>query len=104
MKHWRAPTVSAGRPLAWLVAAPTIPVTEPEQEAPDSTGSDTMRAYLVTTRGLVGLLAAAHLVITILESSRLAPAPWFVVQGRGIGALAGGLSIWAWGLFRASTR
>jgi hypothetical protein len=50
-----------------------------------------VKAYLVTTGCLFGLLALAHLVMTVLEWSRLAADPWFVVQGPGIGALAAGL-------------
>jgi hypothetical protein len=63
-----------------------------------------VKAYLVTTGSLFGLLAAAHLVRTVLEWPRLAADPWFVVQGPGIGALAAGLSLWAWRLLWASGR
>jgi hypothetical protein len=66
-----------------------------------------MKAYLVTTGILFGLLAAAHLLRTITELSRLARDPGFIVQGPGIGLLAGALSFWAWRLFlraRAASR
>jgi hypothetical protein len=63
-----------------------------------------MKTYLVTTGCLFALLALAHLVLTIQGWSRLTTDPWFVVQGPGIGALAGGLSFWAWRLLWASTR
>jgi hypothetical protein len=63
-----------------------------------------VKAYLVTTGCLFGLLALAHLVLAILEWPRLAADPWFVVQGPGIGALAAGLSFWAWRLLWTSAR
>jgi hypothetical protein len=63
-----------------------------------------MKAYLITTGMLFGLLAAAHLWLTITEWSRLATDPWFVVQAPGIGILAATLSIWAWRLLWASAR
>jgi hypothetical protein len=63
-----------------------------------------MKAYLITTGMLFGLLAAAHLWLTITEWSRLAADPWFTVQAPGIGVLAATLSIWAWRLLWASTR
>ena len=58
-----------------------------------------MKAYLMTTGGLFGLLAAAHVWRVIAE--------WpLVVTDRGadieaaIGVVAAALCVWAWRLFR----
>jgi hypothetical protein len=63
-----------------------------------------MKAYLITTGVLFGLLALAHLVRTVAESSRLASQPGFWVEGPGIGLVAAALSLWAWRLLWVSTR
>ena len=63
-----------------------------------------MKAYLVTTGTLFSLLALLHVVLTISEWWRLAADPWFVLQGPRIGAVAGGLSFWAWRLLWGSAR
>jgi len=60
-----------------------------------------MRAYLITTGALFALLAAAHLVLTLTQLQRLVDQPGFIVEGPGIGALAGALAIWAWRLRRS---
>jgi hypothetical protein len=61
-----------------------------------------MKAYLITTGILFGLLAAAHVARTIAEWSRLLRDPGFIVQGPGIGLVAAALSFWAWRLLRRS--
>jgi len=61
-----------------------------------------MKAYLITTGMLFGVLASAHLLRTIGEWSRLATDPWFVLEGPTIGIAAGALSFWAWRLLRLS--
>jgi hypothetical protein len=63
-----------------------------------------MKPYLITTGTLFALLAFLHLVLTIMEWSRLATDPWFVLQGPGIGVVAAVLCFWAWRLLWASTR
>lgn len=63
-----------------------------------------MRAYLITTGAIFGLLALLHLALTVSHWPRLAEDPGFIVQGPGIGAVAAALSIWAWRLLRASPR
>jgi protein-S-isoprenylcysteine O-methyltransferase Ste14 len=65
---------------------------------------DSMKAYLITTGILFGLIALAHLVRTITEWSRVAEEPWFILQGPGLGVLAAALCYWAWRLLRASAR
>jgi hypothetical protein len=60
-----------------------------------------MKAYLLTTLSLFGLVALAHLLRTIAEWSRLATDPWFVVEGPLLGVAAGALCCWAWHLYRS---
>ncbi len=59
-----------------------------------------MRRYLITTGLLFALLAAAHLLRTIAEWSRLATDPGFILEGPGIGLFAAALGVWAWRLLR----
>ena len=59
-----------------------------------------MRPYLITTGLLFALLAAAHLLRTIAEWSRLATDPGFILEGPGIGLFAAALGVWAWRLLR----
>lgn len=61
-----------------------------------------MRAYILTTGALFGLLALAHLFRTIAESPRLASDPWFILEGPGIGIAAAGICVWAWRVLRPS--
>lgn len=61
-----------------------------------------MKAYLLTTGALFALLALAHLLRTIAEWPRLASDPWFLLEGPGIGIVAGALCVWAWRLLRLS--
>ena len=63
-----------------------------------------MKAYLITTGSLFGVLAVAHLLRTIVEWRRLAVDPWFFLEGPGIGIVAGAVAIWAWRLLRRSPR
>ena len=63
-----------------------------------------MKAYLITTGILFGLLAVAHVVRTIMEWSRLATDPGFIVEGPGIGLVAAALCFWAWRLLRVPSR
>jgi hypothetical protein len=59
-----------------------------------------VRAYLATTGLLFALLALAHLLRSIAESSRFATDPWFILEGPGIGIAAAAICVWAWRLFR----
>lgn len=61
-----------------------------------------MKAYLLITGSLFGLLAVAHFLRTIVEWSRLAAEPGFIVEGPGIGVIAAALCFWAWRLLRLS--
>ena len=51
-----------------------------------------MKAYVVTTGALFGLLVVAHVWRALAEGPRIATDPWFIL----ITALAGGLCLWAW--------
>jgi hypothetical protein len=59
-----------------------------------------MKAYLITTGSIFGLLAGAHLLRTVAEWRRLATDPGFLVEGPAIGLLAGAICFWAWRLLR----
>ena len=61
-----------------------------------------MKAYLLITGLLFALIATAHLLRTIAEWSRLTVDPWFLLQGPGLGLVAGGLTFWAWRLLRTT--
>jgi hypothetical protein len=61
-----------------------------------------MKPYLMTTGSIFALLAAAHVLRTIAEWSRLGTDPWFILEGPGIGLVAAALCIWALRLLRLS--
>jgi hypothetical protein len=63
-----------------------------------------LRAYLVTTGTLSGLIAVAHLARTITEAQRLASDPWFYLDGPGLGLVAAALSLWACRLLRRAPK
>jgi uncharacterized membrane protein len=50
-----------------------------------------MKAYVITTGAVCGLLALAHVWRAIEEGSHLATDPWFLL----ISVAAGALSLWA---------
>jgi hypothetical protein len=61
-----------------------------------------MRAYLLTTGALFGLLAVTHLLRLVLEPGHtLAADPWFVGVNGAMIAVGGALAVWAWRLLRA---
>ena len=59
-----------------------------------------MKAYVMTTGAVFGLLTVAHLWRIIEEGAYLARDPWFV----GFTVAAAALGLWAWRLLRPSTR
>lgn len=59
-----------------------------------------MKAYLITTGTLFGLLALLHLWRAVQESGQLAQDPWFLV----ITVVAAAFSVWAFRLLRATPR
>ena len=60
-----------------------------------------MKSYLLTTGGLFALVAMAHVARTFAEWSRLTSDPWFIVEGPGLGVVAGAIAFWSWRLVRA---
>jgi hypothetical protein len=58
-----------------------------------------MKAYLITTGILFGLLTLAH-VWRVFEEGHLAKDPWYIV----ITIIAAAMSAWAFSLLRPSTR
>ena len=59
-----------------------------------------MRAYVMTTGVLFGLITLAHVWRAIEEGGDLASDPWFIL----LTVAAAALSLWAWRLLRLSTR
>lgn len=57
-----------------------------------------MKAYLITTGILFGLVGLAHVLRTFAEWSRLTSDPGFIIEGPGLGLLGVALSFWAWRL------
>jgi hypothetical protein len=59
-----------------------------------------MRAYLMVTGSVFGLITVAHIWRIIAENPRLALEPWFIL----LTLVAAGLSLWAWLLLWRSPR
>jgi hypothetical protein len=59
-----------------------------------------MRAYVMTTGVLFGLITLAHVWRAIEEGGGLASDPWFVL----LTVVTAALCLWAWRLLRLSTR
>ena len=59
-----------------------------------------MKAYLVTTGTVFGLITLAHIWRVLEEGSHLAKDPVFLV----LTVVAAVLCVWAWSLFRRSSR
>jgi hypothetical protein len=60
-----------------------------------------MKAYLIVTGALFGLIAIAHIARTVAEWSRFAAEPGLILEGPGLGVVAAALSVWAWRLLAA---
>jgi hypothetical protein len=63
-----------------------------------------VKAYLVITGSIFGLIAVLHLLRAIAEWHLLKTDPWYFLGMAGLGVLAAILSVWAWRLFRVSGR
>ncbi len=63
-----------------------------------------MKAYLITTGALFGLLAAMHLWRAIDEWQRLKTDPGYFWSMAALGAVAAAFSVWAWRLLRLPGR
>ena len=59
-----------------------------------------MKAYLISTGGLFGLITLVHLWRIVDEWPHLATDPWYLL----LTAAAAGLCLWAWRLLRFSSR
>lgn len=59
-----------------------------------------MKAYLVTTGTIFGLITIAHVWRVIVESRALATDPWFIL----LTILAAGLCVWAFRLLGVVSR
>ena len=59
-----------------------------------------MKAYVVTTGTIFGLLTVAHLWRMVEEGSHVATDPLFIL----VTLASGVLCLWAWRVFRLSTR
>jgi hypothetical protein len=59
-----------------------------------------MKAYILTTGLLFGLLTLVHIWRAVEEGPHLATDPWYIL----ITVAAASLGLWAWRLLRISTR
>jgi hypothetical protein len=59
-----------------------------------------MKAYVITSGVVFGLLTLAHILRVFAEGPRLATDPWFIL----ITIAAAALCIWAWRVLRLSSR
>ena len=59
-----------------------------------------MKAYIITTGVIFGLITIAHLLRFVTEGSRLATEPVFIL----LTLLSAALSIWAWQVLRRLSR
>jgi len=59
-----------------------------------------MKAYLITTGIIFGLITAAHVARVIVEGAGLAKDPFYIV----LTLLAASMSVWAWRLLAKASR
>jgi hypothetical protein len=59
-----------------------------------------MKAYVITTGAIFGLITLAHIWRGFVEGPHLAKEPWFVL----LTILAAALCLWAFRLLRAGSR
>jgi hypothetical protein len=59
-----------------------------------------MKAYLITTGSLFGVLTVVHVWRVVEEGAHLTKDPWYIL----ITAAAAALSLWAWRLLRRAAR
>ncbi len=63
-----------------------------------------MKAYLVTTGTVFGLVAVLHAVRAVEDRSLLSTNPVEFLSMAALGLLAAALSVWAWRLLRRQLR
>jgi hypothetical protein len=59
-----------------------------------------MKAYVITTGAVFGLVTLAHIWRIVAEEPHLARDPWFIL----ITVVAAALCLWAWRLLRLLSR
>jgi hypothetical protein len=59
-----------------------------------------VKAYIMTTGAVFGLITVAHLLRVVAEGPRLMTDPFYVL----LTLAAATLSVWAWRLLRATSR
>ena len=59
-----------------------------------------MKAYIITTGVIFGLITVAHIMRFVMEGSRLATEPVFIL----LTLLSAALCVWAWQLLRRLSR
>jgi hypothetical protein len=59
-----------------------------------------MKAYVVTTGAVFGLITLAHVLRIIAEGPHLVTDPWYVL----LTLVAAALGLWAWRLLRLTSR
>jgi hypothetical protein len=59
-----------------------------------------MKAYVMTTGAVFGLITIAHILRIIAEGPHLVTDPWYAL----LTVAAGALCLWAWRLLRLTTR
>jgi len=69
-----------------------------------SPGKTPVKAYLITTGSVFGLIAAMHLLKAIDEWPRLKTDPGYYLGMAALGVVAAALSAWAWRLLRLPVR
>jgi hypothetical protein len=63
-----------------------------------------MKAYLIITGIIFGLMAAMHILKSISEWRLLTTDPGYFMGMAALGLVAAGLSVWAWRLLRLQSR
>ena len=63
-----------------------------------------MKAYLVTTGSIFGLIALLHVLRSVSEWKLLSTHPGEFVAMAALGVVAAALSVWAWRLLWRMTR
>lgn len=63
-----------------------------------------MKAYLITTGTIFGLIGVMHLLRAIAEWHLLTTDPVYFLSMAALGLLAAGLSAWGWRLLRTGSR
>lgn len=63
-----------------------------------------MKTYIAATGALFGVVAIAHVFVTLQAWHQAPSDPWFVAGEGAVAVVAGALSFWAWRLLFASRR